>query len=145
MKNSSIGYVLVWLYAALFLVAMSGCSIAERAPFATSIILQEATVREIEASDESKVKAARFVAAAEEILPLVQGDSIQLPELKAAVSRYVLRQGMSPLERIRITAFIDLVAARIESEHGDGELDTSGVISVRDAIEVIAMTAKLYI
>lgn len=89
-------------------------------------------------------KAARVKAVIDEVLLVINGESTTTLDALKAVALASISAELTPLEQQEARDVIELVALAIQGSIGDGDLDGTALVKVRDALDWISQAAATY-
>lgn len=125
-------------------LAMSGCASFSGSSATEKLVVQAATMKFIEASDDRAAKAARISAAAAAARTWLDVDGVTVAELQKAMTDRIAAADLEPSDKLLASALVEVVVAELNVRVGEGIISPEKRATVNAVLAWVEQAASFY-
>jgi uncharacterized protein YceK len=126
------------------LAVLSGCA-SFQGSATEKLIVQAATMKFIESSDDRASKAVRIVAAAGQARVWLDTDGVTISDLKSAMLERIVAADLDPSDKLLASALVDVVVAELDLRIGAGVISPEKKATVNAVLGWVESAAAFYV
>jgi uncharacterized protein YceK len=132
------------ILAVLVTVVLSGCASFGTSGATEKLIVQAATMKFIESSDDRAGKAVRIVRAADQARIWLDTDGVTIADLQSAMMARINAADLEPSDKLLAAALVDVVAAELDVRIGAGVISPDKRATVNAVLAWVEQAASFY-
>src|SRR5690606_22320719 len=132
------------ILAVMATVVLSGCASFGTSGATEKLIVQAATMKFIESSDDRAGKAARIVKAAAQARVWLDADGVTVADLHGAMIERIAGADLDPSDKLLAAALVDVVVAEINVRIGEGIISPDKRATVNAVLAWVEQAASFY-
>lgn len=133
------------LAAAAAIVALTGCASFNTSGTSEKLIVQAATMKFIESSDDRASKAARIARAADQARVWLDTDGVTIADLQVAMLERIAAADLEPSDKLLASALVDVVVAELNVRIGQGVISPDNRATVNAVLSWVEQAAGFYV
>jgi uncharacterized protein YceK len=131
--------------AAVMAVALSGCASFGTSDTSEKLIVQAATMKFIESSDDRAGKAARIARAADQARVWLDTDGVTVADLQTAMLERIAAADLEPSDKLLASALVEVVVAELNVRIGEGIISADKRATVNAVLGWVEQAAGFYV
>lgn len=125
-------------------VLLQGCASVNTQSATQKLVVQAATMKFIEASDDRAAKAKRIVDAADQAKIWLDMDGVSIADLQAAMSQRIAESDLEPSDKLLASALVEVIVADLDARIGAGVLSPESRATVNTVLGWVEQAAGFY-
>lgn len=130
--------------AAVLAVALAGCASFNTSGASEKLIVQAATMKFIESSDDRAGKAARIARAADQARVWLDTDGVTVADLQVAMLERIAAADLEPSDKLLASALVDVLVAELNVRIGQGVISPEKRATVNAVLGWVEQAASFY-
>lgn len=126
------------------LLILTACAIGSGSTASEKLIVQAATMKFIESSDDRAAKAVRIVRAAETARTWLDSDGVTIDELQTAMLERIASADLEPSDKLLASALVEVVVAELNTRIGEGIISPEKRATVNAVLSWVEQAASFY-
>lgn len=132
------------LAVAVPITVLSGCASLGASSATEKLIVQAATMKFIESSDDRAAKASRIVKAAAQARVWLDTDGVTVADLQAAMVERIAAADLEPSDKLLASALVEVVVAELNVRIGEGVISADKRATVNAVLAWVEQAASFY-
>ncbi len=133
-----------WVVACVFASVIVGCQSINANVDQSKLLVQVATMKAIEAGEDTNARAERVKAIAAEGQSFLDGENVSVSLLESAVANRLAALDLTPSDRVLANALVGAVVAELNARVGEGLLSTEQKYTVSQVLGWVEQAASFY-
>lgn len=130
------------IIAALAAIILAGCATNGAGE---KLVVQAATMKFVESSDDRAANAARIVRASAQARVWLDTDGVTIADLHAAMVERIALADLEPSDKLLAVALVDMVVAELDVRIGDGIISPEKRATVNAVLAWVEQAAGFYV
>lgn len=126
------------------LLVLTGCASLGTSDTSEKLIVQAATMKFIEASDDRAAKATRIARAADQARVWLDTDGVTVADLKVAMLERIAAADLEPSDKLLASALVEVVVAELSVRIGEGVISPEKRATVNAVLGWVEQAASFY-
>lgn len=132
------------IIAAIAAITLSACATGSGSNASEKLIVQAATMKFIESSDDRAAKATRIVKAADQARVWLDSDGVTIADLQVAMLERIAAADLEPSDKLLASALVEVVVAELNVRIGDGIISPDKRATVNAVLTWVEQAASFY-
>jgi outer membrane PBP1 activator LpoA protein len=130
--------------AALAAIILTGCATGGGSGATEKLVVQAATMKFIESSDDRAAKAARIAKAADQARVWLDTDGVTIADLQTAMLERIAAADLEPSDKLLASALVEVVVSELNVRIGAGVISPEKRATVNAVLAWVEQAASFY-